>query len=178
MHQLEYFIAQNIHFLNQGIQLLKGMSDEVYAQNGHEYFSSGVGKHIRHVLDLYRCLVDAEDDVINYDARQRNTQIESDRLYAVRETRNIIEGLKLLSLRYENQGLRVVKVNSNEGENPDGISPWCTSSVTRELQYIVSHTIHHFALIAMIYQLQEGNPPKDFGVAPSTLLYEKNQQSS
>ena len=178
MHQLEYFIIQNIFFLDQGIQLLEGMSNEVYAQNGHEYFSSGVGKHIRHVLDLYRCFVDAEDDVVDYDARQRNPRIESDRLYAVQEARSIIKGLKSLGRRYENQGLRVIKVNSNEGENTEGISPWCTSSVARELQYIVSHTIHHFALIAMIYQLQGGHPPKDFGVAPSTLLYEKNQQSS
>lgn len=105
-------------------------------------------------------------------------RVENERKYAIQETRRIIDGLISLGRRYDDQEPTEIKVNSDEGENPEGVSPWCTSSITRELQYIVSHTIHHFALIGMIYQLLGGRPPLGFGVAPSTLLYEKSYKSS
>ena len=178
MQQLDYFIAQNVYFLGQGIKLIDEMSDEVYTSNGHAYFSSGIGKHVRHVLDLYRCLMNAEEDSVDYDTRQRNPRVEQERHYAIQETKDIISGLQAIGDRFKNQSLHVIKVNSNEGENLDGISTWSTSSVIRELQYIVSHTIHHFAIIGMIYRILGGSPPDDFGVAPSTLLYEESLKGS
>jgi len=45
------------------------------------------------------------------------------------------------------------------------------SSVSRELQVLSSHTIHHFALIAMTLRLHGVEMDPDFGMAPSTLRY-------
>ena len=50
-------------------------------------------------------------------------------------------------------------------------SSWGTSSVERELQFLRSHTVHHFALIAVILRLSGVEPDEQFGVAPSTLRY-------
>ena len=44
-------------------------------------------------------------------------------------------------------------------------------SVSRELQVLSSHTIHHFALIAMTLRLHGIEMDPDFGMAPSTLRY-------
>ena len=52
---------------------------------------------------------------------------------------------------------------------------WSQSTVHRELQFILSHTIHHYALISVICQLWGYAVPEGFGVAPSTL---KHQQKS
>ncbi len=52
-------------------------------------------------------------------------------------------------------------------------SSWATSSVERELQFLRSHTVHHFALIAVILRLSGLEPGEEFGVAPSTLRYRK-----
>ena len=45
------------------------------------------------------------------------------------------------------------------------------SSINRELQYLVAHTVHHYALIGFILRLQGIVPPEDFGIAPSTLQH-------
>src|SRR5258708_40320826 len=46
------------------------------------------------------------------------------------------------------------------------------SSVGRELQALSSHTIHHFALIAITLRLQGFDVDPDFGMSPSTLRYQ------
>jgi hypothetical protein len=47
----------------------------------------------------------------------------------------------------------------------------CASTVARELQFLLSHTVHHYALIALILRLQGFEPGEEFGVAPSTLAH-------
>lgn len=54
----------------------------------------------------------------------------------------------------------------------DGIAIDAQTSFGRELAFVVSHTIHHNALIgAMLHQLGVV-PPADFGLAPSTVAYQ------
>ena len=45
------------------------------------------------------------------------------------------------------------------------------SSLARELQFLTSHTIHHFAVIALILRAMDVEVDREFGVAPSTLRY-------
>jgi hypothetical protein len=171
MEPLNYFVAQNVSLLHQGLELLENMTDTVYCCNGHMCFSSGIGRHFRHILDLYRCLVEMDGNRVDYDARQRNADIESDRLVAISTAKEMVAALE--EMAKQQVGLDPeIEVSSNEGRNEGNISPWCRSSLVRELQYLASHTIHHYALIAMIFRLQDGAPPDEFGVAPSTLLFE------
>ncbi|MBP6670575.1 MAG: hypothetical protein KA180_14065, partial [Gemmatimonadales bacterium] len=51
------------------------------------------------------------------------------------------------------------------GSEPD----WSDSSVKRELQFLVSHTVHHYALIKELLRREGFDPGAEFGVAPSTL---------
>jgi hypothetical protein len=51
--------------------------------------------------------------------------------------------------------------------------PWTHSSARRELQFLLSHTVHHYALIAMICRQYGVGVEEDFGVAPSTLKYRR-----
>jgi hypothetical protein len=43
------------------------------------------------------------------------------------------------------------------------------SSISRELQVLSSHTVHHFALIAITLRMHGVEIESDFGMAPSTL---------
>jgi hypothetical protein len=45
------------------------------------------------------------------------------------------------------------------------------SSASRELQVLSSHTVHHFALIAMTLRMHGVEMDPGFGMAPSTLRY-------
>jgi len=51
----------------------------------------------------------------------------------------------------------------------DGPVVEAVSSVARELAFVVSHTIHHNAQIALLaHRLGSSRLPRRFGVAPST----------
>ena len=116
-------IFENIHFLKQGISLLQNISDELYSNNDHPYFTSGAGKHMRHILDHYLSFLAGSSGKIDYDARTRDPRLESERMYAIARMTDIIRGLELqMTLSAENDGF--VSVHSNEGGACSDISPW------------------------------------------------------
>jgi len=173
MHKKISVVKSNIHFLHQGIELLSSISDEQYAANNGKYFKSGAGKHFRHIIDHYLSLVEYKNNKVNYDDRQRDTRLEEEREFAISKMAEIIEKLESF---IENPELidRNITVQSNEGIGEEG-SPWSVSSIRRELQFLISHTVHHYALIAFILKTMGVQPNEDFGVAPSTLKYEKEK---
>ena len=66
---------------------------------------------------------------------------------------------------------------SNEGVDVED-SPWSNSTIRRELQFLVSHTVHHYALIGLILKTMDVSVPENFGVAPSTLKHEQSQKDT
>lgn len=171
-HQL---IHENILFLRQGIDMLQQVDDEMYAKTVAPYFSSGVGKHIRHNLDHYEMfLLGLAGSAIDYDGRQRDARIETERLYAIERMSTIIVRLEALATQNLDRSI-FVKMNDADGKNR---SPqWSQSTVGRELQFLLSHTVHHYALIAVILKIQGFDCHPDFGVAPSTLQYQRSRQA-
>jgi hypothetical protein len=111
-----------------------------------------------------------ETGEIDYEARARDPLIESDPRYAAAQLEAIGERLERL------QANRELRVRA-ECAPPD-VTTWGGSSVVRELEFLLSHTVHHYALIAVICQLGGHTLPKDFGMAPSTLRYLQTQESA
>ena len=89
--------------------------------------------------------------------------IESDPRYAAAQLEAIGERLERL------EADREVRVRAECA--PAETVMWGGSSVVRELEFLLSHTVHHYALIGVICQLGGHKLPKDFGMAPSTLRY-------
>jgi len=59
-----------------------------------------------------------------------------------------------------------------------GNSEWTESSVRRELQFLLSHTIHHYALMVAIGQAHGFKEfERGFGVAPSTIKFQQQLSS-
>ena len=52
------------------------------------------------------------------------------------------------------------------------------STLSRELQFLVSHTVHHDALIAAAARALGVATEPDFGIAPSTLKANASRQAS
>src|SRR5262249_43081278 len=71
----------------------------------------------------------------------------------------------------------VLFVRMEDAAGFDLADPFLMSSVTRELMALSSHTIHHFALIAMTLRAHGVVVNPDFGVAPSTLRYREQKQA-
>ena len=174
MSDSQSLIGVNISLLIQGIDLLERISNEQYTFTEPNLFQSGVGKHMRHILDHYESLVNGWSNKIDYDARIRNTEVETSTAKAAEKCKLLVHSLKKFEHSDHSINLSVL-VKSNEGGKSRN-SPWSSSSIKRELQFMVSHTIHHYALIAFILRSQGIEVSSDFGVAPST-LHHQNKES-
>lgn len=159
----------NIHYLAQALDLLEALNDESYCKPYPPFFSSGIGGHLRHNLDHYRSFLDGLGTwKIDYDSRERDTRVEIDRASAAQHVRDLIDQLRNVS-EADTEIPVLVKMDSDaEDEAP---VTWRRSTIGRELQFLVSHSVHHYALIAVLARLHGVDPGEEFGVAPSTVRY-------
>lgn len=169
MERRNQIIEDNVRMLMQGIDLIGNISNEMYEHTTPPVLNSSVGGHFRHCIDFYnRFLASLESGEINYVERARNPLVEIDRALATLEIEAIIEKLRNL---VPGDLQRPVRVIAEESSAPRDAMAWSHSSVMRELQALLSHTIHHYAIITLALRLQGVEPPAEFGVAPSTLAY-------
>jgi len=159
---------RNIAFLEQARELLARLSDKDYTAPGPGGLRGGVGPHLRHVLDHYELLLAGlESQAVDYDVRARDTAVERERVAALEKIGQIVSALRALDGAAVDRPL-MVRVDSGEAsERFEG-----ASSLGRELQFLVSHTVHHYAVIAVLLRVRGVDPGRDFGVAPSTLKHE------
>lgn len=160
-------IGQCVVALRQGVNLIKGLEDEVFSQFEIPSKAS-VGTHFRHNLDFVTNLLRGlKTGRIDYNLRERNLQVEQDRQYAISRFESVITEFGNLTSEMLEQRILV------RSETVEGV--WCESSGMRELEFLQSHTIHHYALIEAKLVSFGVSVPKDFGVAPSTLEFWKSQ---
>lgn len=158
-------IQENSRLLREILPLLEGMDDCIYSTVPLGFAPHKVGGHLRHVLEFYECFLRGlESGLIDYDSRQRQESVERSRHCATLRVRALIGQLDNGALLREDRAV-VVRM-----ENSDGIR--LTSSIGRELQALASHTIHHFALIALTLRLHGFEVDPEFGMSPSTLRYQ------
>lgn len=164
-------VAQNQLLLDQARDLLAGLSDDEYGSPQGDH--AGIGPHLRHCIDFYSCFLrDRKSGRVDYDRRERDPRLETDRAVALAELARLAAGLEEVAGAAPSDELEV-RVDVSPGEQ--GAEGWSTTSVGRELRFLVSHTVHHFALIAQILRARGVEPGREFGVAPSTLTYWRSE---
>jgi uncharacterized damage-inducible protein DinB len=175
MSPLQNLIADNVRLLEQGLSLLESLDAPLYGKPEPSVGLSGAGCHFRHLLDFYdRFFEGIEVERIDYDLRQREPDLETDPAKAHAKLTSVIRGLQALDGRELTPAL-LVKADA-EGAAPED-TPWAGSTVERELQVLMSHTVHHYALIAVSLRMNGCDPGPEFGVAPSTLRYWMEQRA-
>ena len=178
MSTVQNLLQDNVRLLEQGIDLLDGMDAELYRCPRPDAGLSGAGSHVRHFLDFYDRFLEAleprADGRLDYDRRERDERTEVCPATARRRICALVESLRARVPAAAGRRL-VVKADA-EGASPDH-APWAESTVERELQVLLSHTVHHYALIAVVLRLNGHDVGMEFGVAPSTLRYWKEQRA-
>lgn len=163
-------VGDNIVCLQQGIDLLRGLDPALYAGRDRRH---GVGPQFRHVIEHYEVfLAGAPEGRVDYDDRRRDARLDDDRGEALHRLTGICAALAALAPERLGDALRI-KMDCGEGCEED---PWAASTTKRELQFLLSHTVHHYALIAQLLKARGVEPAAGFGVAPSTLRYWRQQQ--
>jgi hypothetical protein len=159
-------VAVNIDLLQQALSLIGRMDDERFSSSPRELAPHRVGSHLRHALEFYDCFLEGlATSRIDYDARKHEERLERDRHIASVKIRSIIRRLEEASLLPENLAVAVRMENG-------GRDAYLSSSVGRELQALTSHTIHHFALIAVTLRFHGIEVDPLFGMSPSTLRFQ------
>lgn len=166
----KFLVNQLAAVLRQGIALIENLDDTFFTRC-EKAEKSSVGTHFRHNLDFVtNFLHGLKTGKLDYNARERNLRVEQNRQYAISRFREAI--IRLENLTPELLEKKIL-VRSETIENL-----WCESSALREMEFLQSHTIHHYALIQTKLASFGFVVPKDFGVAPSTLEYWKNGTES
>lgn len=159
--------------LLQGVVLLRSLDEAGYSQKHAYCFNSSIGGHIRHNLDHYwSFLRGVGEGEIDYDARARDVAIESNPELAACATEEIAADLIALKGSELDRDVRV-KMDTGSYALPE--EEWSRSTPRRELQFLLSHTVHHYALISVMCHRVGIALEPDFGVAPSTLKYQRTR---
>lgn len=165
-------LDDNIALLRQGLALIERLDPALYAGSG-EPPGRGVGAQMRHALDHYTSLLTgAGAGTIDYDVRERDPRLETSTEAAMMRIVELMDGLAALD-RATLDRPAVLRTGADEEVATAETSP---SSVRRELHFLLSHTVHHYALIAMILARVGIEVEPEFGVAPSTLRHWARQQ--
>ena len=171
----DQLLAAMDEVLEQGEAFLTGLSDAQYCDAAHGVSSASIGAHYRHSLEHFKILFEAVNDAqIDYDRRGRDASLENERLFALQVTRDFRHAARFLSTLPTDRAIEARYKISYAGPG----SCAATSTVGREIMYAVSHAIHHYALIGLICGMRKIPVPDDFGVAPSTIEYQKQTRSA
>jgi len=158
-------ILANCAVLAQGIDALDHHGEAMFRE------PASAGPHFRHILDHYRCFLRGlPTGRIDYDERDRDPVLENDPAQARAALAAVSRELSELEPVARDHRILVHVATSADGDSP---ADWASSTVKRELLFLQSHTVHHFALIALLVRGAGIDLGEDFGVAPSTLAHRK-----
>jgi uncharacterized damage-inducible protein DinB len=166
-HSLPSAIEQNLSVLDQGLTLIAALGEERYARRLPLAYNASIGGHLRHIIDHYQSFFAAlETGLLDYEHRERSPGIEHSPEFAGRVLTAMTDRLRSMT------GSAMEQTLAYCAETAPG--KMRTTSVGRELEFLLSHTVHHYALVAVMCRLQDFDPPPEFGVAPSTLRYQQS----
>jgi len=159
-------IEENLGLLQSCDALLEGVPAAEYTRATGVCFDGAIGEHVRHLLDHYVGFLGALENGrrLDYEARVRDPRVESDTVFARSLLRGVVSKLGALDGTDLDAPMHV-RIEVEHAQL------WSGSTPARELAFLVSHTVHHCALIGVICRANGVPVPPDFGVAPSTLRH-------
>ncbi|MFO0824024.1 MAG: DinB family protein [Gemmataceae bacterium] len=154
--------------LHQLFDLLVILTDEEYTRKPVGVVESSIGGHVRHNLDHIQALLRGLPmRRVCYDHRDRGTNVEADRTAALDAILRVERELRDFSWPLVPGAIQLSALVAQDA--PPVLVP---TTAERELAFVISHTIHHNALIrVMVKLLGIGVPAGDFGYAPSTISH-------
>ena len=167
-------IENNQVLINQLIKLLDQINDQSYCEPLSVFNGGTIGKHIRHVLDFYQCLLKGvKNNKIDYASRERDVNAEC----SSEHTKLVFERIQQQLCELEDRTIMVV-TDFFKQDLADRFL--VQSTINRELMFIHDHAIHHLAIvkIGINHHFPEIKLNPEFGVAPATILHQQKVKES
>jgi len=153
---------------------LAQLSDEQFQttfvfKTNPEKIRASVGQHTRHVIEFVDTLLKSiNEDLVNYDFRDRNKDIETSIDTAQMTLKRLQQRLSGITNQDLQRPIQMVEAVDVERDSDPA-----NSTVAREIYFAISHTEHHFALINERCDALGVALPADFGKAVSTRRSER-----
>lgn len=171
-------VLGNIEVIDQGIRLVKAISDDQYTYIGSPLIDSSIGQHFRHIVDMFLVVsYPSNPSQIDYDARRRGALVETSREAALSEL-NVIKvymSAFLMDLEEAEDWLAQDVQIKTEVSIEETHSVRLKSNRLRELVFTSSHAVHHYAIIAIHAKIQGIVLDEAFGVAPATATFLRDE---
>jgi hypothetical protein len=167
---IDPLLAFNQRLIEQALVLVAA-----HGASGAPGYAGPVGAHLRHVIEHYEALIfPAVAGIVDYDHRARDRELEANPALARERLLALHAALGMQTRLSLSAPVQVHGQCGAAGEFNFSVA----SSVARELAFVASHTVHHFALL-MPHCWQHGIPtPADFGQAPSTVAHARAASTS
>lgn len=137
---------------------------------GGPAFEGVVGAHLRHLIEHFDALLfPAVAGEVDYDQRPRDPALEKSATLAHTRLSAIRHHLMQAAPPAIDRPVRVHGVGGAAGELAFGVD----STWGRELAFVASHAVHHFALIQAHCRQHGIDLGADFGKAPATVAHER-----
>ena len=161
----------SVNALEQLRDLTCQLTEDEYKSPLRVLSGSSIGKHLRHVVEFYECLLDGLlTGSVDYEKRPRNLRLETEPEVAQQAIASL--GGRLATLEQD----AALTLRMTLGDSALGIA--IPTTFYRELAYNIEHCVHHLALVRI--GVESSCPhlrlPETFGVAHSTTRHLKNVQ--
>ncbi|PKH03054.1 hypothetical protein CXF72_08170 [Psychromonas sp. MB-3u-54] len=160
------------------VEALLQVQQLVVASGGERYnqpslhSESGIGKHVRHILDHFLALQQgAVNGNIDYNSRHRDSEIENDAELALQLINELIAWFLPPDSELQERAVKVEsEISLKQQQNR-----LFDSSLSRELCYLINHTVHHVAYAKLVAKELGILVDDAIGIAPSTASYLRQQ---
>ena len=162
----------SVDILKQLIAVSDQLHDEAFRQPLDILSKNSIGKHIRHIIEFYDLMmVGNTSGSVDYDKRSHDRVLEENRILAIEKMNALAQEISAIS------GDKAITMTANYSLQKDA-PVTINTTLFRELQYNIEHAVHHMAIIkiAMLNCFTEVNIPESFGIAYSTIKYQRDSE--
>jgi hypothetical protein len=158
--------------LNQIITSLEQIHKQSTLKQQYLYCELNIGKHVRHINDHFLAVKQGlVTGIIDYNGRNRGTDIETNSDIALQQIHDLISWIDTDIGKFNEKEInKQIKIFS-EIDCQETQSMEFSSTIAREFLYLINHTIHHAAHIALIAKYHDVEIPLNTGMAPCTMTY-------
>jgi len=164
----------NASLLEQAAAMVVRLQNEATADFN---YAQAIGPHLRHIIEHYTALLQALDSeawLVDYDARERDLTLQSLPQASVAKLQELrARMLFLASTRGPYAAMNTPLSTCLQVGTAGELRVTVLTSLGRELTFLASHTVHHFAVLAQYSKAAGIDLGHHFGKAPATLAYER-----
>jgi hypothetical protein len=139
-------------------------------------YEQAVGPHVRHIIEHYTAFFSALDTTntcVDYDTRDRDIRLQNESAATLTKLHELADRMQGLAYAPTPVFDLHTALSTRLKAGVEGEIEVTVPTLGRELLFLSSHAVHHFALLAHYCRIAGVDLGHDFGKAPATVAFER-----